>query len=107
MKRLSLFALLVLVFANCMTVVVTGDARLASRGDFCYTKVSEKRYIYFLYGLVPLGDNSTETIVPRGKKIRIETKSTVTDYLLTLLANIIIPTTITFYTAEVYSCEER
>lgn len=108
MKRalfLGIFGLMALFLSNCSTIVVEGDAQLAKPTDICQ-KVAEKRYVYFLYGLVPIGDNSTASIIPPGKKVRVETKYTVIDVLIGVLANSFIPTTIQTKTAEVYVCEK-
>ncbi len=107
MKRilfLGIFGLVALFLSNCATIVVEGDAQLAKPTDICQ-KVNEKRYLYILWGLVPLGDNSTATIVPKGKKVKVETKYTIIDVLIGALANGCIPTTIQTKTAEVYICE--
>ncbi len=70
------------------------------------TLYSQKRYMYLLWGLVPLGDNTTTTIMPKKGKVVVETKTTLIDGLLNILANGFLPTTLYFNTAEVYKCTE-
>ncbi len=91
--------------SSCATVRVSGDARLAPSTAIC-TKVNEKRYFYVLYGLVPLGNTSTDEIIPKGRRVRVEVKYTVLDVIIGMLANMFIPTTLTSKTAEVYVCEK-
>jgi hypothetical protein len=95
-----------LLTSSCATVRVSGDARLAPSTAIC-SKVTEKRYFYILYGLVPLGNTSTDEIIPKGRKVRVEVKYTVMDVIIGALANMFIPTTLTSKTAEVYVCESR
>ncbi len=96
----------VLSLTSCATVRVSGDAELAPSTAIC-RQVTEKRYFYLLFGLVPLGNTSTDEIIPKGKKVRVEVKYTVIDFLIGLLGNGCIPTTLMSKTAEVYICEER
>ncbi|NPB04285.1 MAG: hypothetical protein GXO39_07735 [Thermotogae bacterium] len=93
-----------LLLGSCATVKVTGDARLAPDNAIC-TKVTEKRYFYLLYGLIPLGNTSTSEIIPRGRKVKVEVKYAVMDVVISALANAFLPTTLISKTAEVYVCE--
>ena len=116
MRRLS--ALIVAMFiggalSSCGTITVTtppgSKVVIADKGQSgiagC-TLYGQKRYIYLLWGLVPLGDNTTTTIMPKKGKVVVETKTTLIDGLLNTLANAFLPTTLYFNTAEVYKCSE-
>ncbi|MBI5805468.1 hypothetical protein HZA73_05435 [candidate division TA06 bacterium] len=87
-----------LSFIGCATIKVGGNAQLApttSTGE----KIAAKRCWYVLWGLVPIGDNSTDSIVPANSKVRVETKMSVVDFLLSGLLGVL---TIQTKTAEVY-----
>ncbi len=116
MKRLTAFvtALMISGFISaCGTITVTtppgSKVVIADKGQAgiagC-TLYSQKRYMYLLWGLVPLGDNTTTTIMPKKGKVVVETKTTVIDGILNILANSLIPTTLYFNTAEVYKCTD-
>ncbi len=88
-----------LMFSSCATISISGEAQLAPKSAVC-RKVNQKQ-IWFLLGLFPLGDNSTDDIIPKGKKVRVETKFTLTDFAIEFLTSGFL----TSRTAEVYVCE--
>ena len=84
---------------GCFTIRVGGKAELAPSTDEG-TKIAQKRYWYALWGLIPLGDNSTDQLIPGNvKKVRVETKYTVPDFLNNIYTWWV---TIETFTAEVY-----
>ena len=88
-----------LMFSSCATISISGEAQLAPRSAIC-RKVNQKQF-WFLFGLFPLGDNSTDNVIPKGKKVKVETKYTIADFAITWLTSGFI----TSRTAEVYVCE--
>ncbi len=105
---LPLFLFFSLSFIGCSTIKVEGDAKLVPHSpEYICKKVSEKRAYYLLWGLIPISNNSTEDIIPPGKEIKVETKYTGIDVLIGIAANILIPTTISSMTAEVYTCSKE
>ncbi len=110
MKKLFLsFIFLFFVFSTgCSTIKIEGNAKLVPHSpEYICKKVSEKRAYYLLWGLIPISNNSTEDIIPPGKEIKVETKYTGMDILIGIAANILIPTTISSMTAEVYTCSKE
>ena len=100
-KVVSLILLIALTMSvvGCFTIRVGGKAELAPSTEEG-TKVAHKRCWYALWGLVPISDNSTDPIIPATvKKVRAETKFTVTDFLINILTGIV---TIETYTVEIY-----
>ncbi|MDI7262111.1 MAG: hypothetical protein QME90_19625 [Thermodesulfobacteriota bacterium] len=62
--------------------------------------VAQKRCWYALYGLIPLGDNSTDSIIPAtAKKVRVETKYKLSDALINLFTFLV---SIETFSVEVY-----
>jgi hypothetical protein len=101
-KKLVSLVLLIAVgmsVAGCFTIKIGGKAELAPSAEEG-TKIAEKRCWYGLWGLIPIGDNSTDSLIPAtAKKVRVETKITIMDALInifTLLA------TIETFSVEVY-----
>jgi hypothetical protein len=89
----------IISFIGCATIKVGGNAQLAPSKDVG-SKIGEKRYWYVLWGLVPLGDNSTDNYIPTtANKVRVETKQTVLDFVFNLFTGIV---TIVSRTAEIY-----
>lgn len=100
-KMIGLILLIVFSMGvvGCFTIRVGGKADLASSTEEG-TKIAQKRFWYALWGLVPLGDNSTDQLIPENvKKVRVETKYTVPDFLINLFTWLV---TIETFTAEVY-----
>ena len=62
---------------------------------------------YALWGLVPISDNTTNKILKETKlkKVRVTTKMSFTDYLISAVLNMFIPTTIATWTVEVEGAE--
>lgn len=102
-RRFILIVSLISLF-SCSTIVVSGNAQLAPQNSVC-SKVSEKRVFYLLYGLVPITNNKLDNAIPSDKKVKIETKYTIIDFLIGFAANLIIPTTLYSHTAEIYVCQ--
>jgi hypothetical protein len=101
-KKLVSFVLLIVVSVNlaaCFTIKVGGKAELAPSTEEG-TKIAQKRYWYAVWGLVPLGDNSTDPLIPANiKKVRVETKYTVPDFLINIFTGLV---TIETFTVEIY-----
>ena len=91
--------LLIQSLAGCFTIKVGGKAQLASSGEEG-TLVAEKRCWYALWGLVPLGDNSTDHVIPpQANKVRLETKYTILDALINMFTFLV---SIETFSVEVY-----
>jgi hypothetical protein len=100
-KLVSLILLLAVTMsvAGCFTIRVGGKAELAPSTEEG-TKIAHKRCWYALWGLVPIGDNSTDSIIPETvKKVRVETKYTVPDFLINIFTILL---TIETFTVEIY-----
>jgi hypothetical protein len=100
-KTTTLIILIAFVtgLSGCFTIRVGGKAELAASTEEG-TKIAQKRFWYALWGLVPLGDNSTDRLIPESvKKVRVETKYTVPDFLINIFTGLV---TIETFTAEVY-----
>lgn len=100
-KLISLILLLAVTIsvAGCFTIRVGGKAELAPSTEEG-TKIAHKRCWYALWGLVPIGDNSTDSLIPETvKKVRVETKYTVPDFLINIFTIVL---TIETFTVEVY-----
>ena len=100
-KIVSLILLLAVTtsIAGCFTIRVGGKAELASSTEEG-TKIAHKRCWYALWGLVPISDNTTDSLIPETtKKVRVETKHTVPDFLINIFTIIL---TIETFTVEIY-----
>ena len=100
-KLVSLVLLLAVTVsvAGCFTIRAGGKAELAPSTEEG-TKIAHKRCWYALWGLVPIGDNSTDSIIPETvKKARVETKYTVPDFLINIFTFIL---TIETFSVEIY-----
>lgn len=103
-KRRKLVSLILLVavtisVAGCFTIRVGGKAELAPSTEEG-TKIADKRCWYALWGLVPIGDNSTDSLIPEAvKKVRVETKYTVSDALINIFTILV---SIETFTVEIY-----
>jgi len=85
--------------AGCFTIRVGGKAELASSTEEG-TKIAHKRCWYALWGLVPISDNSTDSLIPESaKKVRVETKYTVPDFLINIFTILV---SIETFTVEIY-----
>ena len=104
MKTQKIIALILLVavtmsVAGCFTIRIGGKAELAPSAEEG-TKIAEKRCWYALWGLVPISDNSTDALIPStAKKVRVETKYKVSDFLINMFTFIV---TIETFSVEVY-----
>ncbi len=104
MKSRKLVSLILLVavtmsLVGCFTIRVGGKGELAPSTEEG-TKIAHKRCWYALWGLVPIGDNSTDSLIPESaKKVRLETKYTVPDFLINIFTILL---TIETFTVEVY-----
>jgi len=100
-KVVSLVLLLVVStsLAGCFTIRVGGKAELAPSTEEG-TKIAQKRCWYALWGLVPISDNSTDSLIPEtAKRVRMETKYTIPDFLINIFTILL---TIETFTVEVY-----
>ena len=101
-KKLLCVVLLLAVslsVTGCFTIRVGGKAELASSTEEG-TKIAQKRCWYALWGLTPLGDNSTDSLIPETvKKVRVETKYTVSDFLINIFTGLV---TIETFSVEIY-----
>ena len=100
-KVVSLVLLLAvsMSLAGCFTIRVGGKAELAPSTEEG-TKIAQKRCWYALWGLVPISDNSTDSLIPEtAKKVKMETKYTIPDFLINIFTILL---TIETFTVEVY-----
>jgi len=100
-KVVSLVLLLVvgMSLAGCFTIRVGGKAELAPSTEEG-TKIAQKRCWYALWGLVPISGNSTDSLIPEtAKRVRMETKYTIPDFLINIFTILL---TIETFTVEVY-----
>lgn len=104
MKRKKFVSLIVLVavlmsVAGCFTIRVGGKAELAPSTEEGM-RIAQKRCWYALWGLVAIGDNSTDSLIPEtARKVRMETKYTVSDALINIFT---IWVSIETFTVEIY-----
>ena len=101
-KRIVSLILLVVVtmcVVGCYTIKIGGKAELAPNTEEG-TKIAQKRCWYALWGLVPISDNSTDSLIPGTvKKVRVETKYKVSDFLINIFTGLV---TIETFSVEVY-----
>lgn len=101
-KKLVSLILLLAVTASvvgCFTIRIGGKAELAPSTEVG-AKIAGKRCWYALWGLVPIGDNSTDSLIPAtAKKVRVETKYNVSDFLINIFTGLV---TIETITVEIY-----
>ena len=101
MKKVIAVCVLAVSLSSCYSVksVSTNGATLANETETLPNKV-EKKHWYAVWGLAPLGDKNktTQIIQDNGfNKVRIESKMTFTDVLISLVTSwvTIVPMTIT------------
>jgi hypothetical protein len=100
-KLVSLILLLAVTMSivGCYTIRIGGKAELAPSTEEG-TKIAQKRCWYAVWGLVPIGDNSTDSLIPATvKKVRVETKYTIMDALINIFTFI---ASIETFTVEIY-----
>jgi predicted small secreted protein len=101
-KKLIILVLLVAVtvcVAGCYTIKIGGKAELAPSTEEG-AKIAQKRCWYALWGLVPIGDNSTDSLIPAtAKRVRVETKYKVSDFLINIFTGLV---TIETFSVEIY-----
>lgn len=100
-KLVSLILLLAITMsvAGCYTIRIGGKAELAPSTEEG-TKIAQKRCWYALWGLVPIGDNSTDPLIPGTvKKVRVETKYNISDFLINIFTGLV---TIETFSVEIY-----
>jgi hypothetical protein len=100
-KKIAL--LMVLIFTlgttGCITMKIGGEAQLAPSTEEG-SKIAQKRCWYILFGLVPLNDNSIDSIIPAtAQKVRVETKWSFLDIVMNIFTELL---TIVSFTAEIY-----
>jgi len=84
---------------GCITMKIGGKAQLAPSTE-AGTKVAQKRCWFILFGLVPLNDNSIDSLIPTtAKKVRVETKWSSLDIVMNIFTELL---TIVSFTAEIY-----
>lgn len=110
MKKVGLILGMVGIFISaCATVNVTAppgsNVQIATKGAAgpggCMMH-TQKRFIYVLWGLIPLGDNSTSTLVPQSGQVVVQTQYTFVDLLLNAIGGYF---SLHFKTATVYECK--
>ena len=101
-KKIVCLVLLIAVtisVAGCYTIKIGGKAELAPSTEEG-TKIAQKRCWYALWGLVPIGDNSTDSLIPGTvKKVRVETKYKISDFFINIFTGIV---TIETFSVEIY-----
>jgi hypothetical protein len=100
-KLVSLILLLAVTMsvAGCFTIKIGGKGELAPSTEEG-TKIAGKRCWYALWGLIPIGDNSTDSLIPAtAKKVRVETKYKVSDFFINIFTGIV---TIETFSVEIY-----
>ena len=100
-KLVSLILLLAVTMSiiGCFTIRVGGKAELAASTEEG-TKIAEKRCWYALWGLIPISDNSTDSLIPAtAKKVRVETKYQVSDFLINIFTMLV---TIETFSVQIY-----
>jgi hypothetical protein len=96
---LLLLAAVTMNVAGCFTIRVGGKAELAPSTEEG-TRIAHKRCWYALWGLTPIADNSTDSLIPETvKKVRVETKYTVSDALINIFTILV---SIETFTVEIY-----
>ncbi len=94
-----LIFVLAMAMVGCYTIKIGGKAELAPSTEEG-TKIAQKRCWYALYGLIPIGDNSTDSVIPgTAKKIRVETKYKISDFLINIFTIIV---SIETFSLEIY-----
>jgi hypothetical protein len=100
-KLVSIILLFAVIMGvvGCYTIRVGGKAELAPSSEEG-TKIAGKRCWYALWGLVPIGDNSTDALIPAtAKKVRVETKYKISDFLINIFTFIV---SIGTFSVEIY-----
>jgi len=99
LTSLILLAAITLSLAGCFTIRVGGKAELAPSTEEG-TKIAQKRCWYALWGLVPISDNTTDSLIPETtKRVRVETKHTVSNFLINIFT---VWVSIETFTVEIY-----
>lgn len=93
-KVVALMAILAIGFAACAKVIVSVPAgkNIKIGSGEVVTADKQKRVFYALWGLVPLGDNSTEGMladVPNGSTVVIEDKITIADAIISAILSVV------------------
>jgi hypothetical protein len=94
----ALFLVSVLMTSCYSTKIVAPSNRkvaLATEIEPMDKRIIKKNW-YVLWGAVPISDNKTDYVIEQEQfnKVRVETKYLFSDYLLSILLNSIIPTSI-------------
>ena len=102
-RKLVLLAVLIMFTAGltgCYTIKVGGNGQQIASSNESGNLIAEKRIWYALWGLVPISDNSTDSLAPAAaKKVKFETTHTFLDYVISLFTGLV---SIVCNTAEVY-----
>lgn len=87
-----------LTTVGCGLIKVGGNAKLVPNSNEG-AKIAEKRVWYALWGLVPISDNTTDDIIPPNANVRVETRYTALDVIISIFTSLV---TINCHSAEVY-----
>ncbi len=99
LTNLILLAAITLSLAGCFTIRVGGKGELAPSTEEG-TKIAQKICWYALWGLVPISDNTTDSLIPETtKRVRVETKHTVSNFLINIFTVLV---SIETFTVEIY-----
>jgi hypothetical protein len=103
LRKLVLVAVLVMFAAGltgCYTIKVGGNGQQLASSNESGNLIGEKRVWYALWGLVPISDNTTDSMAPAAaKKVKFETTHTFVDFVISFFTGIV---SIVCNTAEVY-----
>lgn len=89
MKKIAAALLLLAVtVTGCYTTKIVAPpgatATVAPKQAACFP-TAHKRVHYLLFGLVPLGDNSSESVIQPGQVVQVTTEADPVDVILRLL----------------------
>ena len=99
MKKAVVLSLIVAFLSSCYQTKIAAPPGktvvLATQYENLPLVHKEKNW-YILFGLIPLNKGTTERVILKNNltKVRVKTKFGFGDYMLTILLNVIIPTTI-------------
>ena len=94
MKKVIPFLALVVFMSSCYSTKIIAPAnsnvRLATEFEPLPAKIQTKNW-YILFGLVPLNKNKTDKVIAEAnfKKVRVETKISFVDYLISIVTGFV------------------
>ncbi len=106
MKKIILVFLavfIVFIFISCSTVKVAAPDNsfaylMPDSAKWQVKEVRSKMNFYLLWGLIPLGDNSSQSLIRPKEKVKVTTSLTVVNYILNYIIGFV---TISTNTTEV------